>query len=263
MKATEFARWIEQAGEKGATHIEVRRAAQTGAKSSTIFFVEEVARVDVERLLERMREDVLSRHRRLSKGYFEVRAFKGDEDVMRDSVVILRDEPEDATQLEGQTIEGASVRLARDAWSAAREAHQDLRAMAVDTAKTLQSVAEQLSAKLVESNDRAGQVMSMAFEMASLRHEREEAAQASAERRELAGKAISELAPIVGAGMAYVTKNATPAWAALAQRIQSSGKLPQLLELMADDSELVALFGEAVGHTFPKKEGGSHVEGSR
>lgn len=259
MKASEFSRWLQSARELGATHVEIRRARQNGGAASTVFLREKVEELDVERLVERMREDLSSRHRRLSKATFDALTFKVEEgaqvEVMRDAVVVARDDIEEpAAVVETNTVEGASVEMQRAAFAAAREAHRDLRDMAMGVCATLQGVAENLSTKLVESQEKVATVLQVAFEFSTLQREREQDAAASSERRELGKTAIQELAPLAGAALTHITKNATPAWAALAMRIQSSGKLPKLLELLGDDPEAVAALGSALGHTFPDKE---------
>lgn len=265
MKATEFPRWVEQAREQGATHVEVRRARQNGGAAATLYFRDKLEGLDVERLLERMKEDITSRHRRLSRAAFDVLAVRVDgkdsTEVQRDSVTITRDDVEEASTSEPLTIEGASVEHTRVALAAAREAHRDLRDMAMGVCQTMQSVAESLSAKLVEAQSKAAEQLVTAFEFAQLKFEREAEANASSERRQLAKAALEELGPIAGAAIAHVQKNATPAWAALAKSLQTSGKLPKLLELL--DPEEVAALQTALGFTFPdkpKKDGKANVE---
>jgi hypothetical protein len=226
-----------------------------------VFVREALAGLDVERLVERCREDISSKHRRLSRATFEVCAFRVDGaervELLRDALVIARDELEPdavAASPEGMTVEGASVAMQAAAFAAAREAHRDLRDGMMSAMQTLQHVAEALSGKLVEAQDKVAAGLTTAFEFATLRHEREESAQASSERRELGREAIQQLAPIAGAALTHITKNATPAWGALAARIQTSGKLPKLLALLEDDPEALSALGSALGHTFPSKE---------
>lgn len=257
MKPAEFRRFIEGALELGATHLEIRRARANGGAAAIVFMLEQLQGVDPDRTLERMREDVTGGRRRMSRGSFDVLAFRTEDkqrvEVMRDVVVISRDD-DDEPSPEGMTVEGASVENQRLALASAREAHRDLRDMAVSMGQTMMAVTESLSARLVESQEKVAQVLQVAFEFSTLQREREQDAAASSERRELGKAAIQELAPIAGAALAHVTKNATPAWGAFAKRLQDTGKLERVLEVVQDDPELMGALGTALGFTFPSKE---------
>lgn len=272
MKHNEFPRWVEQARELNATHLEVRRARQSGGTTPTIFLREKLEGLDVERVVERMREDIVRPHRRVSKATFDVLALRVDGkdsvEVARDGVVISRDDVDDqaVAGAEVTTVEGASVEMQRAAFNAAREAHRDLRDMAVSQGATLLAVVENLSTKLVESQQKVAEVLTVAFEFSTLQREREQDERASSERRQLGTTAIQEFAPLLGAGLAHVMRNATPAWAGFAQRLQTSGKLKRVLEVIDDDPEIMAALGSALGLTFPDKatkEGKPDVEAAR
>lgn len=255
MKAVELARWVETAREAGASHIEVRRTKQSG--SGLMFSRDAIVDLDVERLVERMREDLRTKQRRLSHATFDVLAYRvegKDErlEVMRDAVAVSRDDDDDTKPAaEGMNVESASVEMQRAAFKAASEAHRDMRDGMMSAMQVLQNVASDLSTKLVESQDKTAQVMGIAFEFSTLRHEREESARASAERRELGKVAIEEFAPLFGAALTHITKQATPAWAGFAKRLQTSGKLPAILELLGPEE--TAALGAALDITFPSK----------
>lgn len=253
MTPNEFPEWLTTARDQKAARVLVRRVQKLGTKASpaALMLDLEVKGCDVPRALERMRDDIRSRH--LTHGSFDVQAVtdKG-EVVLVDRVTITRDDaiPDGpATELE------PGVQLARMVLDQSDKAYTLVR----DMAGAQKDFVVACTAAMVAGSERERLMHSEFFDMMMLKNEREAEQTASKDRREIAKGAFETLGPIAGSIASHVMKNATPAWAAFAQKLLANPERFHAIVSTLDPEEIIAL-ETALGFTFPKPAGAPAAE---
>jgi hypothetical protein len=245
MTPDEFREWCKLAIDQGCVEVQTRRTGKGRTEGAATVFSKDVLKgIDCTRLLERMRDDLKAR--RITVGTFKVAGIDdAGKVVMHDQVNLARDE---VLSEDEQLDQDPGVALARIESAHARQAFSMMLDMAGAQKDFVVAMTGTMTAMATHEQAQRGEF----FDMMTFRHERDTDAAASADKRAIAKGAVEVLGPIAGALIAHVSKQATPAWAAFAQKlINNPDKFQSLIELLSPD-EVMAL-ETALGMTFPKK----------
>jgi hypothetical protein len=238
MKPSELPRWIEQAREGGADHVEVRRARKGGSPEPKLFCDEQVEGLQPDALIERLRDDAIIA-RKMREGQFELLALDKKREVMRERITVTRSDVDELEFGEDASAKLAAVAV-REMQAMARVMCDAVKGSNVEIRETLKMVTEQN----VNLHSKISDTIETAFTFATLRRESEAAETASKDKREMAKAALTELGPILGAVFMKLGKKSGPGLVAFFQSLREDqlAKVQEILsgEQMAVLSELVS-----------------------
>lgn len=226
--------WIENAKSATGAHMLALRRSR-GEKTCSSWPIEEATAADV---LAAARADL--GQRRMRSGKFNVVVLTADKTELRKRPIEPHVDDEDD---EGDRSEDPWRSVA----ASLQKAVDSLARALVDGTKgpmvEMRLVIDSLSTTITNQEQRYGEMLGTVYGLASLKEEAEKESRKSGERIELGKTIVSELGPIIGAGVTMMAKGADPAVRAMFASLK-----PEQIGAIADllDKEQLIAFQAAV-----------------